>query len=107
MTMARPGSPLRAWAKAMYSAWADLPRGRAPVAPLASDQAALKARICPESQTSAAGSAMASSTSMAASLLGLASAARRKPNRPIRAMAPTVRISTSPGAEIGLSRNAG
>ena len=50
---------------------------------------------------------MASSISMAASLLGLTFVARRKPNRPIKAIAPTVRISISPGAEVGLPRNAG
>jgi len=106
-TMARPCSPARAWAKAMYSAEADLPFGRATVAPLASAQAPLKASTCPVDQTSAAGSAMASRSSTVASPRGLRDSPRAKANRPIRATAPTVNISTRPGALVGSARNAG
>ena len=106
-TMAWPGSPRRAWAKAMYRAWADLPRGRAVVVPLDWAQAPLKARTWPVSHTRAAGSAMASSMSTATSLDGLTVSARRKPNRPIRAIRPAVTIRIMPGPDIGLALKAG
>ena len=70
-------------------------------------QAALKASTWPDAQTRAAGSAMASSRSMVVSPSGFRRSPRAKANRPIRATAPAVKISTSPGALSGSARKAG